>query len=40
MMKGILEGKWEIASKMKKRGVPVDQIAEYTGLSVGEIGQI
>jgi predicted transposase/invertase (TIGR01784 family) len=48
MQKGIQEGKREgmqegmrkVALKMKKRGISVDQIAEDTGLSVEEIGQI
>ena len=30
----------EIAIKMKKRGTPVDQIAEYTGLSAGDIAKL
>jgi predicted transposase/invertase (TIGR01784 family) len=38
--KGIEKGKREIAFKMKKRGVSVDQIAEDTGLSVEEIRRI
>jgi predicted transposase/invertase (TIGR01784 family) len=37
---GIREGIREIASRMRKRGVPVDQIVEDTGLSIEEIGQI
>jgi predicted transposase/invertase (TIGR01784 family) len=36
---GMQEGMREIASRMKERGVPVDQIAEYTGLSLEEIGR-
>jgi predicted transposase/invertase (TIGR01784 family) len=40
MREGIREGIREIASRMKKRGVPVDQIVEYTGLSLEEIGEI
>ncbi|MFP3089476.1 Rpn family recombination-promoting nuclease/putative transposase [Treponema sp. TIM-1] len=38
--KGKQEGRREIASKMKKRGVPIDQIAEDTGLSGEEIEQL
>jgi predicted transposase/invertase (TIGR01784 family) len=34
------EGKREIAAKMKKRGVPVGQIAEDTGFSLEEIGRM
>jgi predicted transposase/invertase (TIGR01784 family) len=34
---GKLEGKLEIARRMKRRNVPVDQIAEDTGLSLDEI---
>jgi predicted transposase/invertase (TIGR01784 family) len=34
---GILKGKRTIASNMKRRGVPVDQIVEDTGLSLEEI---
>jgi predicted transposase/invertase (TIGR01784 family) len=41
---GKLEGKREaqtgIARKMKSGGVPAGQIAEYTGLSPGEIEQL
>ncbi|MDR1411276.1 MAG: Rpn family recombination-promoting nuclease/putative transposase [Spirochaetaceae bacterium] len=36
---GIKEGRREIAAKLKNRGIPIDQIAEYTGLSVKEINQ-
>jgi predicted transposase/invertase (TIGR01784 family) len=32
--------KREIASKMKKRGLPVDQIAEDTGLSIDEVAKL
>jgi predicted transposase/invertase (TIGR01784 family) len=39
-LEGRQEGKLEIASAMKKSGVPVDQIAGYTGLSPEEIGRI
>jgi predicted transposase/invertase (TIGR01784 family) len=39
-LEGRLEGKLEIASKMKKRGLPLDQIAEDTGLSVEEITRL
>jgi predicted transposase/invertase (TIGR01784 family) len=35
-----LERQGEIASKMKKRGVPIDQIAEDTGLSVEDIAKL
>jgi predicted transposase/invertase (TIGR01784 family) len=37
---GRREEKLEIASKMKKRGLPIDQIAEDTGLSVRELIKI
>jgi flagellar biosynthesis/type III secretory pathway protein FliH len=37
---GMQEGMRKVALKMKKRGISVDQIAEDTGLSVEEIGQI
>jgi predicted transposase/invertase (TIGR01784 family) len=37
---GIREGKWETAKNLKKIGLPVEQIAGATGLSVEEIGQI
>jgi predicted transposase/invertase (TIGR01784 family) len=40
MQQGIQERGREIASRMKERGVPVDQIGESTGLSCEEIGQI
>jgi predicted transposase/invertase (TIGR01784 family) len=40
IQKGIQERGREIASRMKERGVHVDQIVEYTGLSLEEIGQI
>jgi predicted transposase/invertase (TIGR01784 family) len=30
----------EIAIKMKERGTPVEQIAEYTGLSPGDIAKL
>jgi predicted transposase/invertase (TIGR01784 family) len=39
LREGIQKGMREIASRMKERGVPVDQIAEYTGLSFEEIGR-
>jgi predicted transposase/invertase (TIGR01784 family) len=37
---GIQEGALKIASNMKKRGVPMDQIAEYTGLSVEDLARL
>jgi predicted transposase/invertase (TIGR01784 family) len=37
---GRQEGQREIASKMKKRGIPPDQIAEDTGLSVEDIAKL
>jgi predicted transposase/invertase (TIGR01784 family) len=37
---GRKERSLEIASKMKKRGLPIDQIAEDTGLSVEEITKL
>jgi predicted transposase/invertase (TIGR01784 family) len=30
----------EIAAKMKRRGTPIDQIAEDTGLSVDEVARL
>jgi predicted transposase/invertase (TIGR01784 family) len=39
-LEGKLEEKLELASKLKRRGVPVDQIAEDTGLSAGEIAKL
>jgi predicted transposase/invertase (TIGR01784 family) len=40
MQEGRLEGQREIAAKMKKRGIPVGQIAEDTGLSVEDIAEL
>jgi predicted transposase/invertase (TIGR01784 family) len=40
MKKGRLEGVWEVAAKMKKRGASVAQIAEYTGLSIRDIAKL
>jgi predicted transposase/invertase (TIGR01784 family) len=40
MRQGMQERGREIAVRMKERGVPVDQIVEYTGLSLEEIGRI
>ncbi|MDR2607436.1 MAG: hypothetical protein LBC57_03510, partial [Treponema sp.] len=37
---GRQEGRLEIAAKMKKRGLPLDQIAEDTGLTVEEIKRL
>jgi predicted transposase/invertase (TIGR01784 family) len=37
---GLQQGKREIAAAMKQRGVPVDQIVEYTGLSPEEVGRV
>jgi predicted transposase/invertase (TIGR01784 family) len=37
---GIEKSRFEIAAKMKKPGVPVDQIAEDTGLSVKAITEL
>jgi predicted transposase/invertase (TIGR01784 family) len=37
---GIQEEKREVAGNLKKLGLPVEQIAKATGLSVEEIGQI
>jgi predicted transposase/invertase (TIGR01784 family) len=39
MEKGRLEGVWEVAAKMKKRGASAAQIAEYTGLSIRDIAK-
>jgi predicted transposase/invertase (TIGR01784 family) len=33
-------GRAEIARNMKRRGLPVDQIAKYTGLSAGETAKL
>jgi predicted transposase/invertase (TIGR01784 family) len=38
--RGITQSRAEIARNMKKRGLPVDQIAEYTGLSAEEIAKL
>ncbi|MDR3161736.1 MAG: Rpn family recombination-promoting nuclease/putative transposase [Spirochaetaceae bacterium] len=38
--KGREEGKWEVAAKMRRRGVPMSQIAEDTGLSVEDIAKL
>jgi predicted transposase/invertase (TIGR01784 family) len=40
MEKGKHEVAWEIAAKMKKSGVSVVQIAEYTGLSIDDIAKL
>jgi predicted transposase/invertase (TIGR01784 family) len=40
LQEGLQEGKWEIARNLKKMGIPLDQIAQGTGLSVEEIGRI
>jgi predicted transposase/invertase (TIGR01784 family) len=40
MVKGIQEEKREVAGNLKKLGLPVEQIAKATGLSVEEIGRI
>jgi predicted transposase/invertase (TIGR01784 family) len=37
---GIQEGTRKIAAAMKRRGAPIDQIAEDTGLSVEDIAQL
>jgi predicted transposase YdaD len=34
------EGRREIAVRMKKRGTPIDQIAEDTGLSAEDIAAL
>jgi predicted transposase/invertase (TIGR01784 family) len=38
--RGMEKGRFEIAAKMKKRGAPIDQIAEDTGLSVKAITEL
>ncbi len=38
--KGRQKGRQEIARKMKKEGLPVEQIARFTGLSVEEIEKL
>lgn len=40
MEKGKVEGKVEVAGKMKSQGIPVETIAQCTGLSVEEIGSL
>jgi predicted transposase/invertase (TIGR01784 family) len=40
LREGVQQGRREIAAAMKQRGVPVDQIVEYTGLSPEEVGRI
>jgi flagellar biosynthesis/type III secretory pathway protein FliH len=40
MEKGVREGIEKIAAKMKKSGASVAQIAEYTGLSIGDIAKL
>ncbi|MDR2136043.1 MAG: Rpn family recombination-promoting nuclease/putative transposase [Treponema sp.] len=40
LQKGRLEGKLEIALSFKKLGVPVEQIAQGTGLSIEEIKRL
>ena len=37
---GKMEGKIESATKMKADGIPVNKIAEYTGLSAAEIERL
>jgi predicted transposase/invertase (TIGR01784 family) len=37
---GIKEGKLEVARNLKSMGIPVEQIALGTGLSIEEIGRI
>jgi predicted transposase/invertase (TIGR01784 family) len=37
---GRQEGKWEVAVKMRRRGEPMSQIAEDTGLSVEDIAKL
>ncbi|MDR1970804.1 MAG: hypothetical protein LBQ46_02670 [Treponema sp.] len=40
MREGMQKGMQEIARRMKKRNVPVDQIAEDTGLSPDDIAKL
>lgn len=37
---GIQEGKLEVALEMKKNGVPLQDIAKYTGLSLPELEKL
>ena len=37
---GMEKGKVEVAGKMKSQGIPVETIAQCTGLSVEEIGSL
>jgi predicted transposase/invertase (TIGR01784 family) len=38
--RGKAQRRMEIVANMKKRGLSIDQIAEYTGISVGEIAKL
>lgn len=40
IQEGRKEGRQEIASKMKKRGAPLNQIVEDTGLSAEDIAKL
>jgi predicted transposase/invertase (TIGR01784 family) len=40
LQEGIEKGRLEIVAKMKKRGIPIDQIAEDTGLSIKAITEL
>jgi predicted transposase/invertase (TIGR01784 family) len=40
IQEGMREGRQEVAGNLKKIGLPVEQIAKVTGLSVEEIGRI
>jgi predicted transposase/invertase (TIGR01784 family) len=40
MQEGIQKGMRKIAAAMKRRGAPIDQIAEDTGLSVEDIAKL
>jgi flagellar biosynthesis/type III secretory pathway protein FliH len=40
IQKGMQEGMRKIAAAMKRRGAPIDQIAEDTGLSVEDIAKL
>jgi predicted transposase/invertase (TIGR01784 family) len=40
IQEGEARGRAEIARNMKRLGLPVDQIAKYTGLSAGEIAKL
>jgi predicted transposase/invertase (TIGR01784 family) len=40
MQEGIVKGREEIARNLKKMGIPVEQIAQGTGLSIEDIANL